>query len=58
MAKKVALVTGGAGRIGPAIALALAEDGYDIGLNDIRNGQETADLCRRIEILSNHAKTG
>lgn len=48
--KKVALVTGGARRLGKAIALALAEDGFNIALHyhqSAEESQRTADELRQ-----------
>jgi 3-oxoacyl-[acyl-carrier protein] reductase len=51
---RVALVTGSAGGIGRAIALALAENGAVIAVNDLNpKGEET---CREIESLGGKAK--
>lgn len=46
-----ALVTGGAVRIGRAIALALARAGYDIALHYHTSGSEAAEVGRQIEAL-------
>lgn len=47
-ARKAALVTGGAVRIGRAIVERLAEDGLDIALHCHRSEQAAIDLCREL----------
>jgi len=47
----VALVTGGAKRIGRSIALALARDGWDVAVHYGRSAAEAADTVRAIEAL-------
>jgi len=44
---RIALVTGGAGGIGRAIALALAENGATVVVSDLNNCDETCDLIRK-----------
>lgn len=51
----VALVTGGARRIGRSIALALAADGWDIAVHYGRSAAEAADTVRAIEALGRRA---
>jgi NAD(P)-dependent dehydrogenase (short-subunit alcohol dehydrogenase family) len=51
----VALVTGGARRIGRTIALALAGDGWDIAVHYGRSAAEAAETVRAIEALGRHA---
>lgn len=51
----VALVTGGARRIGRAIALALAADGWDVAVQFGRSAAEAADTVRAIESLGRRA---
>lgn len=46
---KVALVTGAAGGIGHVIALRLAEDGFDVAVNDIRGTPKLDELVQEIE---------
>jgi meso-butanediol dehydrogenase/(S,S)-butanediol dehydrogenase/diacetyl reductase len=46
---KVALVTGAAGGIGHAIALGLAEDGFDVAVNDISGSTKLDELVQEIE---------
>jgi NAD(P)-dependent dehydrogenase (short-subunit alcohol dehydrogenase family) len=48
---KVALVTGGARRIGRAIAMALAEAGADVAITYLTSPAEAADTARAIEAL-------
>lgn len=45
---KAALVTGGAVRIGRRIALALAEDGYDIALHYNRSEDQAIETCEQV----------
>jgi NAD(P)-dependent dehydrogenase (short-subunit alcohol dehydrogenase family) len=47
----VALITGGAKRVGRALALALAEDGYDIALHYHTSQSEAAETAQQIEAL-------
>ncbi|MDH3660520.1 MAG: SDR family oxidoreductase [Alphaproteobacteria bacterium] len=49
--RQVALVTGSAKRLGRAIALGLAEDGFDLALHHFRSGDEAEALRREIEAL-------
>ena len=51
----VALVTGGARRIGRAIALALAGDGWDVAVHYGHSAAEAADTVRAIEALGRRA---
>jgi NAD(P)-dependent dehydrogenase (short-subunit alcohol dehydrogenase family) len=51
----VALVTGGARRIGRAIALALAGDGWDVAVHFGRSAAEAADTVRSIESIGRRA---
>jgi NAD(P)-dependent dehydrogenase (short-subunit alcohol dehydrogenase family) len=51
----VALVTGGAQRIGRAIALALAGDGWDVAVHFGRSAAEAAGTVRAIEALGRRA---
>ena len=51
----VVLVTGGAKRIGRAIALALARDGWDVAVHYGRSAAEAADTVRSIEALGRRA---
>jgi pteridine reductase len=48
---QVALVTGGARRIGRAISLGLAEAGYDVVVNSHASPREAAEVVREIERL-------
>ncbi len=52
---KVALVTGGARRVGRAISLGLAEAGYDLVVNYHSSEAEATDLVARIEGLGRKA---
>ena len=44
---RLALVTGGAGGIGRLIALALADNGATVAVNDVTNGEPTCEEIRR-----------
>jgi pteridine reductase len=46
--KGVALVTGGAKRVGRAIALRLADEGFNIAVTYLTNGAAAAELCDEI----------
>jgi 3-oxoacyl-[acyl-carrier protein] reductase/pteridine reductase len=48
---KSALVTGGARRIGRAIALALAAEGADVAITYLKSGREAKETARDIEAL-------
>jgi 3-oxoacyl-[acyl-carrier protein] reductase/pteridine reductase len=48
---KTALVTGGARRIGRAIALALAAEGANVAITYLKSGQEAEETARAIESL-------
>lgn len=52
---RVALVTGGARRIGRAIALGLAARGWDIGVHYGTSGDEAATVVAEIEALGRYA---
>lgn len=49
--KRVVLITGAAGGIGSAIALELAENGYDIAVNYLHSQEKAFELKRKIEDL-------
>lgn len=51
MVSKVALVTGGARRVGRAVALKLAEAGMDVAITYQRSRDEAAEVVARIEAL-------
>ncbi len=51
MAKKSAIITGGAKRIGQSLAIRLAEQGYDIGLHYNRSKKEAVETKSAIESL-------
>jgi NAD(P)-dependent dehydrogenase (short-subunit alcohol dehydrogenase family) len=46
-----ALVTGGRRSIGRGIALALADAGYDVGINDLEEDDDARETVRRIEAM-------
>lgn len=52
---KVALVTGGARRLGRELSLALARAGVDVVVNYYDSAAEAADVCREIEALGRRA---
>ncbi|QAU32685.1 SDR family oxidoreductase [Janthinobacterium sp. 17J80-10] len=53
--QKVALVTGGAKRIGRTIALALARQGWDIAVHYGQSGNDAAEVVRAIESIGQRA---
>ena len=54
---RTALVTGSAKRLGRAIALALAEDGFDLALHYNRSENDAASLAAEIESMGRRAIT-
>lgn len=56
MARKTALITGSAIRVGKAIALALAEQGYDIALHYNHSSQEAVQTAEEIKKFGVEAK--
>jgi NAD(P)-dependent dehydrogenase (short-subunit alcohol dehydrogenase family) len=55
--RQVALVTGAGRRIGRAIALALAQDGWDLALHYHRSAGEAETLAREISATGRRAET-
>jgi glucose 1-dehydrogenase len=55
LAGKVALVTGASGGIGRATALALAREGADVALNDLKCGDSAEELAGQIRALGRRA---
>lgn len=53
--RQVALVTGGAVRVGRAITMGLAEAGYDMVVNYHDSGTAAADVVRRVEAMGRRA---
>lgn len=49
LAGKVALITGGARRLGRASAMALAEDGADVAITFLQSGREAQRVTRQLE---------
>jgi len=47
--RRIALVTGGGRGIGKYIALALAENGYDVGVNYFRSAEGAREVCGLLE---------
>lgn len=54
-AGRIALVTGGGRGIGRAVALALAEDGADVGVNFVRDEDSANETVNEIEALGRRA---
>lgn len=57
LAGKLALVTGGGRGIGRAVALQLAEDGADVLVNYLRNGDAAEETAEAVRALGRRAET-
>jgi NAD(P)-dependent dehydrogenase (short-subunit alcohol dehydrogenase family) len=55
IAGTIALVTGGARRVGRALSLGLAHEGADVVVNYRRSADDAADVVREIELLGRRA---
>lgn len=56
LAGQVAVVSGGLGDIGRAIALALAEEGADVAVGDVLDASEATQLTRRVTALGRRSR--
>ena len=52
LAGKNAIVTGAAGGVGKAIALALGEEGANVAIGDIREADDVVQECRQFGVTA------